>query len=86
MTDSSEFYTVSMARLYAEQGYLRKAAEIYRHLVDRHPKDPRSETGPLRRLSAKWTGSRDRREKIRRFYWREWIDLLKQKKRKERKR
>ncbi|RJQ85521.1 MAG: hypothetical protein C4519_03110 [Desulfobacteraceae bacterium] len=30
-------YTAAMAKLYADQGYLRKAAEIYRHLICRHP-------------------------------------------------
>ena len=85
MTDSSEFYTVSMARLYAEQGYLRKAAEIYRHLVDRHPKDP-----DLNRALAEIERKMDRQQgptrKDTALLLREWIDLLKQKKRKERKR
>lgn len=26
-----------MARIYARQGYLRKAAQIYRHLLDKDP-------------------------------------------------
>lgn len=37
MTQAPAFYTATMAKLFAEQGYLRKAAEIYRHLAARHP-------------------------------------------------
>jgi hypothetical protein len=32
MSDS-EIYTVTMARVYAGQGYYEKAAQIYRHLI-----------------------------------------------------
>jgi hypothetical protein len=34
---SSRFYSATMARLYADQGYLRKAARIYRHLLQKAP-------------------------------------------------
>ena len=34
---SQRFFTVTMAKLYADQGYLRKAARIYRHLVQEAP-------------------------------------------------
>jgi hypothetical protein len=33
-------FTLTMARLYADQGYLRKAAEVYRHLIEQHPNRP----------------------------------------------
>lgn len=39
MTLSPAFYTATMARLFAEQGYLRKAAEIYRHLLLHEPEN-----------------------------------------------
>ncbi len=39
MTLSPAFYTATMARLFAEQGYLRKAAEIYRHLLAHEPEN-----------------------------------------------
>lgn len=32
MSDN-EIYTVTMARVYAGQGYFEKAAQIYRHLI-----------------------------------------------------
>jgi len=37
MTRPPQFFTATMAKLYADQGYLRKAAAIYRHLVDQDP-------------------------------------------------
>lgn len=33
----TEFYTATMARVYAQQGHYEKAAEIYRHLLKREP-------------------------------------------------
>lgn len=33
----SRYYTVTMADLYAKQGYLRKAAQIYNHLMEKEP-------------------------------------------------
>ena len=33
----TEFYTATMAKVYAQQGHLHKAAEIYRHLLAREP-------------------------------------------------
>ena len=37
MTTLSILYTATMAKLYADQGYWRKAADIYRHLVHQNP-------------------------------------------------
>ncbi len=37
MSPSSRFFTATMAKLYADQGYLRKAVQIYRHLVQQEP-------------------------------------------------
>jgi hypothetical protein len=34
---SSRFFSATMARLYADQGYLRKAARVYRYLVQEAP-------------------------------------------------
>ena len=33
----TEFYTATMARVYAQQGHYEKAAEIYRPLLKREP-------------------------------------------------
>jgi Tfp pilus assembly protein FimV len=37
MTDKPDFYTKTMAKVYADQGYLTKAAEIYRFLLKQEP-------------------------------------------------
>ncbi|MBC8200043.1 MAG: hypothetical protein ISS67_01540 [Desulfobacterales bacterium] len=37
MTDHPDFYTKTMAKVYADQGYLSKAAEIYRLLLKQEP-------------------------------------------------
>ena len=34
---SPRFLSATMARLYADQGYLRKAAQVYRHLLQEAP-------------------------------------------------
>ena len=37
MTRPPQFLTATMAKLYADQGYLRKAAAIYKQLVEQNP-------------------------------------------------
>ena len=37
MEKETDFYTVTMAKVYADQGYWEKAAEIYRHLLAHEP-------------------------------------------------
>lgn len=37
ISPSPPFFTATMARLYADQGYLRKAAQVYRYLVEQEP-------------------------------------------------
>lgn len=37
MSEQLNLYTGTMARIYAQQGYYRKSAEIYRHLLSREP-------------------------------------------------
>jgi hypothetical protein len=32
-----DFYTPTMAKIYTRQGYLSRAAEIYRYLIRQHP-------------------------------------------------
>ncbi len=75
MTHASEFYTATMAKLYAEQGYLSKAAEIYRHLVARHPEraDLRDALAVLEeRMAQQQTPS----PKELGLLLREWVDLM----------
>jgi hypothetical protein len=37
MSPSHRFFTPTMARLYTDQGYLRKARQIYQYLVEQEP-------------------------------------------------
>ncbi len=37
MTEDKTFYTVTMARVYADQGKYAEAARIYRYLLDQTP-------------------------------------------------
>lgn len=69
-------YTATMARVYAEQGYLRKAAEIYRQLLVEDPGrgDCREALAELERRLA---GQRAPGRKDIEFLLREWKTLLK---------
>jgi hypothetical protein len=74
-------YTATMARVYAQQGYLRKAAQIYRYLIDNEPlqeNDPRQSEWPAALADLETQISRQRapsrKELI--LLMREWIDLL----------
>lgn len=37
MSDDKTFYTLTMAKVYAAQGYLNKAARIYHYLLQQSP-------------------------------------------------
>jgi len=37
MIEDNDFYTETMAKVYASQGYLEKSGEIYRYLLKREP-------------------------------------------------
>ena len=37
MNNQTDFYTKTMANVYAEQGYFAKASEIYRYLLKHDP-------------------------------------------------
>ena len=37
MEKETDFYTATMAKVYADQGHWEKAAEIYRHLLKQEP-------------------------------------------------
>jgi len=75
MSDS-EIYTVTMARVYAGQGYYEKAAKIYRHLIYQ---ENRQEPGLLSALEAvekKLAASADKQGAQLPDLFAEMIDLL----------
>jgi hypothetical protein len=77
MTLSPALYTATMARLFAEQGYCRKAAQIYRALLLKAPErdDLRHALEELeRRMAEQPTPSRKDTEMM----LRDWAEMLKQ--------
>ena len=72
MNTDDVFYTRTMAKVLADQGNLRKAAEIYRYLLEREPGNP-DLVGALSEIETRRIekGSED----LVRLFGR-WIDLL----------
>jgi hypothetical protein len=77
MVDPVTLYTPTMADLYARQGYLRKAAEIYRHLL---AGEPRQELylAALRRIEEKIAVQEAPSRKEIGLLLREWVEMMKQ--------
>ena len=75
MTRLSEYDTPTMAKIFAEQGYLRKAADIYRRLIVRYPqrKDLSLALAEVEEKLARQNGP-SRKELG--FLLREWRDLM----------
>ncbi len=75
MDEDTPFYTVTMAKIYEDQGHLKKAAEIYRYLLQQEPDRPdliKSLYKIEQRLSEK--DKKDTKNLVSLF--REWIDLM----------
>lgn len=68
-----------MAKLFEDQGYLRKAAEIYRHLVALNPERPELQEA-LDRIERRIAEQPAPTRKDTELLLREWIDLMKRKK------
>ena len=77
MSDTPAFYTATMAKLYADQGYLRKAAEIYRYLAVRDPgrSDVQAALTAVERQLAECPAPTRKEVEL---LLREWMDLIKQ--------
>jgi len=75
MPNEVEFYTETMAKIYVDQGYFEKAAEIYRHLLETEPN--RTELSEaLAQVEGKIASPRDKHLKDTVPLLAEWIDLL----------
>ena len=75
MIKDPDFYTVTMARVYEEQGHLEKAAEIYRHLIKAEP-DRRELIEKLVEIENKYDEAKNRKPDDLILLFREWITLL----------
>ncbi len=75
MTTSHRFFTPTMAKLYADQGYLRKAAEIYRHLLQQEP-DREDLRGDLARVEEQIRRRTHPPLKELSLMMRDWADLI----------
>jgi len=72
MTQDDTFYTVTMARVHAQQGNLEEARRIYRHLLDKEP-ERKDLAAALEAL-----GDREEGQEIDALLplFREWLDLI----------
>jgi hypothetical protein len=75
MIKDPDFYTVTMARVYEEQGHLDKAAEIYRFLIKDEP-ERRDLIEALAEIDRKMDEALNRKPDDLIPLFREWITLL----------
>ena len=75
MSEDIDFYTATMAQLYAKQGHLNKSAAIYRHLLAQEPgrQDIRD---ALAEVDAKRLNNVDKNEAEIVLLVEKWIDLV----------
>ena len=76
MTPSDhDFYTETMAKIYVDQGYLEKAAEVYRHLLTVEP-EREDLAEALARIEEKISADGKKRTADLVPLLEEWIELL----------
>lgn len=75
MIEDSDFYTETMAKVYTDQGYLEKAAEIYRYLVQREP-DRRDLIGKLSEIEKRVNEKKNTGKEHLALLFNQWIDLV----------
>jgi pentatricopeptide repeat protein len=72
MTQDEPFYTVTMARVHAQQGNLEEARRIYRHLLEKEP----GRQDLIAALEALETRESDQGVDTLLPLFREWLDLI----------
>ena len=75
MPNKAEVYTETMAKIYVDQGYFEKAAEIYRHLLKAEP-DRQDLIEALARVESKISTPQNKSLKDTVPLLAEWIELL----------
>ena len=75
MERETDFYTATMASVYAEQGHWDKAAEIYRHLLTQEP-EREDYLAALERVEQK--AGQDENDVLKDLpaLFQEWFDLM----------
>lgn len=75
MEKETDFYTATMAKVYADQGHWDKAAEIYRHLLKQKPeRDDYLEALVEAERQLKQSGKKPAKDLAPLFH--QWIDLM----------
>jgi hypothetical protein len=74
MDKRSDFFTETMARVYAKQGHWPKAAEIYRYLLDQEP-GRQDYAEALQEAESKLTSAAKTAEDLVPLF-REWLELM----------
>ena len=74
MNNQTNFYTKTMANVYAKQGYFAKASEIYRYLLEHNPENQELNdllAGVEKKIKENGKKDRETLEKL----FRKWIYL-----------
>ncbi len=74
MNNQTEFYTKTMANVYAKQGYFAKAVEIYRHLL-KHDSESRELNDLLSEVEKKLNEKQKKDREILEKLFGKWIYL-----------
>lgn len=74
MINDPDFYTVTMARIYENQGLWNKAAEIYRYLLKQEP-DRKDLAEALAEVERKMEAAINKKPNDLIPLFREWINL-----------
>jgi hypothetical protein len=75
MTENNDFYTETMAKVYTDQGYLEKAAKIYRYLLGREP-DRQDLAGKLLEIEKQINGENHTGKTYLVSLFSQWVDLV----------
>jgi hypothetical protein len=75
MSEDSDFYTETMAKVYVDQGYLEKAIDIYRYLLEREP-DRKDLAKTLLEINNRMNQKKSSGKEDLVVLFNNWIDLM----------
>ena len=73
--EDTQFYTATMAQVYAEQGHTEKAIEIYRYILQREP-ERNDIADALKKIEEKLSNETPATDKRLLRLFHEWITLM----------